>query len=72
MRSTLELNADKKLTDTQILDALEHPMQSMEGMLSAMTKLYLQETLSEQEFTGLMNSIHLQLNLMNNFVKESR
>lgn len=72
MRSTLELTADKKLTDSQILDAIDHPMENLEGTLSAMTKLYQQEMLSELEFNALMNTLHYQINLINNFVKESR
>ncbi|ARG15758.1 TPA: hypothetical protein JI034_17405 [Acinetobacter baumannii] len=61
MHSTLDINGHKKMTAEDILEEIEYPLDNLENFLLAMTKMKVDDTLKEKEFSAIINMIHHQV-----------
>lgn len=61
MHSTLEINSHKDMTAEQILEEIRFPIENLELFLQAMTRMKLDNTLEEKEFTAIINTLHHQV-----------
>ena len=69
MRSTLEINSHKNMTAEQILEQIQFPIENLELMLSALTKMDLNHPITGDELTALFNTIHYQVMLVTKAIK---
>lgn len=61
MHSTIEINSHKDMTAEQILEEVKFPIENLELMLSALTKMHLDHPLKGEELTALFNTLHYQV-----------
>ena len=69
MHSTIEINSHKDMTAEQILEEVKFPIENLELMLSALTKMHLDHPLTGEELTALFNTLHYQVAQITKAVK---
>lgn len=69
MHSTLEISSHKNMTAEQILEQIQFPIENLELMLSALTKMDLSHPITGDELTALFNTIHYQVMLVTKAIK---
>lgn len=61
MHSTLDINSHKKMSADEILDEINYPLENLENFLYAMTKMKVDDHLTEKDFSAIINTIHHQV-----------
>jgi len=51
MHSTLDVNSQKKMTAEEILEEIEYPLENLQNLLFAFSKMKVDDGLKEQEFS---------------------
>lgn len=57
------------MTAEQILEEIQFPIENLELMLSALTKMDLDHPITGDELTALFNTIHFQVMLITKAIK---
>jgi len=61
MHSTLDIDSHKRMSAEEILEQIEFPLENLESFLYAMTKMKVDDHLTEKEFSAIINTIHHQV-----------
>lgn len=61
MHSTLDINSNKKITAEEILEEIEYPLENLQNLLFAFSKMKVDDGLKEQEFSSIINTLHHQV-----------
>lgn len=61
MKSVIDINVALNMTAEQKLDEISYPVENLQLMLSALTKMHLDHPLSGDELTALLNILHKQV-----------
>ncbi|UGQ30402.1 hypothetical protein [Acinetobacter calcoaceticus] len=57
MHSTLDVNIQKKMTAEEI----EYPLENLQNLIFAFSKMKVDDGLKEQEFSAIINTLHHQV-----------
>lgn len=60
MYSTLDFKSHKKMTAEEILEEIEYPLENLQNLLFAFSKMKVVDGLKEQEFSTIINTLHHQ------------
>ncbi|MGQ9372759.1 hypothetical protein ACUM6W_02745 [Acinetobacter tandoii] len=69
MHSTIEINSHKDMTAEEILEEIQYPLENLEHFLYAMTKMKIDDTLKDEEFTAIINTLHYQVEQISKAVR---
>ncbi|MCZ3295552.1 hypothetical protein NYZ65_06260 [Acinetobacter baumannii] len=58
MHSTLDVKSHKKMTAEEILEEIEYPLENLQNLLFAFSKMKVDDGLKEQEFSAIINTLH--------------
>ncbi|RFF22774.1 hypothetical protein [Acinetobacter sp. JW] len=61
MKSVIDINVALNMTAEQKLEEISYPVENLQLMLSALTKMHLDHPLSGDELTALLNTLHKQV-----------
>ncbi len=61
MHSTLGVKSQKKMTAEEILEEIEYPLENLQNLLFAFSKMKVDDGLKEQEFSAIINTLHHQV-----------
>lgn len=61
MHSTLDVNSQKKMTAEEILEEIEYPLENLQNLLFAFSKMKVDDGLKEQEFSAIITTLHHQV-----------
>lgn len=61
MESVLDINMQPNMTAEQKLTQIQYPVENLQFMLSALTKMHLDHPLTGEELTALFNTLHKQV-----------
>ncbi|MDC5208315.1 hypothetical protein [Acinetobacter baumannii] len=61
MHSTLDVKSHKKMTAEEILEEIEYPLENLQNLLFAFSKMKVDDGLKEQEFSAIINTLHQQV-----------
>lgn len=61
MESVLDINMQPNMTAEQKLTQIQYPVENLQFMLSALTKMHLDHPLTGEELTALFNTLHYQV-----------
>lgn len=68
MHSTLGVKSQKKMTAEEILEEIEYPLENLQNLLFAFSKMKVDDGLKEQEFSAIINTLHHQVVNINHAV----
>ncbi|HIC8322432.1 TPA: hypothetical protein ACW7OH_000264 [Acinetobacter baumannii] len=61
MHSTLDVKSHKKMMAEEILEEIEYPLENLQNLLFAFSKMKVDDGLKEQEFSAIINTLHHQV-----------
>lgn len=69
MPSTICLNNRPNMTAEQRIEEIKYPLENLENFLMMLSKMKIDDPLSDQEFTSLINTLHQQICQINTVVQ---
>lgn len=61
MHSTPDVKSQKKMSAEEILEEIGYPLENLQNLLFAFSKMKVDDGLKEQEFSAIINTLHHQV-----------
>ncbi len=61
MKSVIDIQIKADMTAEEKLEQIAYPVENLQLMLSALTKMHIDHSLSGDELTALFNTLHKQV-----------
>lgn len=65
MSSAIDINCRKNMTAAEVLEEIRYPLENLNNFLAAMSKLKVDDHLTDDDFTSLINTLHHQVAKIN-------
>ena len=68
MPSAIDINCHKNMTAAEILEEIRYPLENLNNFLGLMSKLRVDDSLTDDDLTSFINTLHHQVDQINKVI----